>query len=318
MSAPQTMNNPSPTTSGPQAKNRLAHFGLGVMRWLAVWPLPLLRGLGWALGHLLYALAARRRRIALVNWALCFPQDSEAARRRAVRRHFVVFTQAWLDRSWLWEGSPQRARERLRMVGATEELAGDGAVLVFAPHFVGLDAGGTALALNFPRRFISLYARQRNAVVDGWIRAGRLRFGDVRLVEKHQSLKSLVQALRAGEVLYLLPDMDMGPAESVFVPFFGVQTATVPTLPRLAQLGRARVVPVISRMTATGYDVEVLPGWEAYPSGDTEADTAEMNARLEAMIRTMPEQYYWVHKRFKTRPPGQPSPYVASGEDDGD
>jgi len=301
--------------SDPVAQSRLARLGVGLMRWLAGWPLPLLRGLGWAVGHLLYAVAARRRRIALVNWALCFPHESEAARRRAVRRHFVVFTQAWLDRSWLWEGSPQRARERLRMVGATQELEGEAAVLLFAPHFVGLDAGGTALALHIQRRFISLYARQRNPVVDQWIRAGRLRFGDVRLVEKHQSLKSLVQALRAGEVLYLLPDMDMGPAESVFVPFFGVETATVPTLPRLAQLGRARVVPVISRITPSGYDVEVWPGWDHYPSGDAVADTAVMNAHLEDMIKTMPEQYYWLHQRFKTRPPGQRSPYASSSED---
>jgi KDO2-lipid IV(A) lauroyltransferase len=95
----------------------------------------------------------------------------------------------------------------------------------------------------------------------------------------------------------------------VFVPFFGVSTATVPTLPRLAQMGRARVVPVISRMTPSGYEVEVLPGWDGYPGGDAVADTALMNQHLEQMIVTMPEQYYWVHKRFKTRPAGEASPY---------
>ena len=223
---------------------------------------------------------------------------------------FVCFAQSWLDRSWVWEASEAVTRRRLRLVGAVHELATDGPILVFAPHFVGLDAGGTALALGFPRKFISLYARQRNVAVDQWIRAGRLRYGSVRLVEKHQSMRSLVQALRAGEVLYLLPDMDMGPAESVFVPFFGVSTATVPTLPRLAQMGRARVVPVISRMTPSGYDVEVLPGWDGYPGGDAVADTALMNHYLEQMIATMPEQYYWVHKRFKTRPDGEPSFYA--------
>lgn len=293
-------------------KRGLARWGLALMRLLAGLPLPVLRALGWVLGQVLHLFAFKRRQIARVNWALCFPQDSPAVRRRAVRHHFVVFTQSWLDRSWLWEGSAERTRRRLRMVGATHELQGNSAVLLFAPHFVGLDAGGTALALNFERRFISLYARQRNPLVDQWVRAGRLRYGDVRLVEKHQSMKSLVQALRSGEVLYLLPDMDLGPAESVFVPFFGVEAATVPTLPRLAQLGRARVVPVISRMTPQGYDVEVLPGWDGYPSGETIADTALMNARLQEMILTMPQQYYWVHKRFKTRPPGQPSPYTSS------
>jgi len=282
---------------------------VGFMRLLARLPLSWVRGLGWLSGQVLHLVAARRRGIARTNWALCFPRDSEAERNRAVRRHFVYFAQSWLDRSWVWEASEAVTRRRLRLVGAVHELATDGPILVFAPHFVGLDAGGTALALGFPRKFISLYARQRNVAVDQWIRAGRLRYGSVRLVEKHQSMRSLVQALRAGEVLYLLPDMDMGPAESVFVPFFGVSTATVPTLPRLAQMGRARVVPVISRMTPSGYDVEVLPGWDSYPGGDAVADTALMNHYLEQMIATMPEQYYWVHKRFKTRPAGEASPY---------
>lgn len=301
---------PPPTHHSPSGtKTWGGRLGVGFMRLLARLPLSWGRGLGWLSGQVLHLVAARRRDIARTNWALCFPQDSEAERNRAVRRHFVYFAQSWLDRSWVWEASEAVTRRRLRLVGAVHELATDGPILVFAPHFVGLDAGGTALALGFPRKFISLYARQRNVAVDQWIRAGRLRYGSVRLVEKHQSMRSLVQALRAGEVLYLLPDMDMGPAESVFVPFFGVSTATVPTLPRLAQMGRARVVPVISRMTPSGYDVEVLPGWDGYPGGDAVADTALMNQHLEQMIETMPEQYYWVHKRFKTRPAGEASPY---------
>jgi KDO2-lipid IV(A) lauroyltransferase len=93
------------------------------------------------------------------------------------------------------------------------------------------------------------------------------------------------------------------------VPFYGVQAATVPSLPRFARLGKAKVVPVVPRMTPTGYDVEVHPVWENYPSNDVEADTALMNARLQGYIDTMPSQYYWVHKRFKTRPPGEPSVY---------
>lgn len=296
----------------PPTANRLplsGRLGVALMRALAHLPLPWLRGLGWLFGQALHLGAVRRRSVARTNWALCFPQDSAAQCRRAVRRHFVYFAQAWLDRSWLWEAEEAVVRRRLRLSGAVHELAAEGPVLLFAPHFVGLDAGGAAVALSHSRRFISLYARQRNEAMDRWIRAGRLRFGSVRLVEKHQSLRSLVQALRAGEVLYLLPDMDMGPAESVFVPFFGVRAATVPTLPRLAQLGRARVVPVISRLTPGGYEVEVLPGWDGYPGADVVADTALMNQRLEQMIATMPEQYYWVHQRFKTRPAGEASPY---------
>ena len=141
------------------------------------------------------------------------------------------------------------------------------------------------------------------------MRAGRLRFGRATLLSRQDGLKPVVRALREGQMLYLLPDMDLGPQESIFVPFFGIPTATVPSLPRFAKLGGARVVPVVTRLTRAGYEVRVHPAWPNYPSNDVAADTARMNAELQAWIDTMPEQYYWVHKRFKTRPPGEPSVY---------
>ena len=122
-------------------------------------------------------------------------------------------------------------------------------------------------------------------------------------------LSTIVAALRAGEPLYLLPDMNFGPEESIFVPFYGVPAATVPSLSRFARLARARVVPVVTRMTRTGYEVQVMPAWDDFPGDDMAADTALMNLRLQGFIDTMPAQYYWVHKRFKTRPPGEPGVY---------
>jgi KDO2-lipid IV(A) lauroyltransferase len=95
----------------------------------------------------------------------------------------------------------------------------------------------------------------------------------------------------------------------LFVPFFGVQTATVPSLSRFARLGRAQVLSVVTRMTASGYSTEIGPVWADFPSSDVQADTLRMNQVLESFIRTMPEQYYWVHKRFKTRPEGEPGVY---------
>jgi KDO2-lipid IV(A) lauroyltransferase len=115
--------------------------------------------------------------------------------------------------------------------------------------------------------------------------------------------------LRKGDKLYLLPDMDFGPQESLFVPFFGVQAATVPSLSRFSRLGRAQVVTVATRMTPSGYSVEIGPVWTHFPSEDVQADTERMNRELQALIATMPEQYYWVHKRFKTRPEGEPGVY---------
>lgn len=283
--------------------------GLALMRLLARLPLSWVRALGWVFGNVLHAVAGRRRHIARTNWALCFPSMPEARRHAAVRRHFVCFAQAWLDRSWLWHGRPETVRARLRLTGDVQALEGNTPTVLFAPHFVGLDAGWTALTAQVGRRFCTIYAEQLNKAVDRWILDGRQRYGRPHIVPRRQGLKPLVAALRAGEPLYLLPDMDYGAADSVFVPFYGVPAATITSLSRFARLARAQVVPVISRLTPQGYTVTVLPPWEGYPTDDPVADTARMNILLQDMIAAMPEQYFWVHKRFKTRPPGQGSVY---------
>jgi Kdo2-lipid IVA lauroyltransferase/acyltransferase len=186
-------------------------------------------------------------------------------------------------------------------------------LVLFAPHFVGLDAGWTALTQQIDRHFTTIYTPQQNRVVDAWIRRGRERFDGpdhrARLFLRSDGIRPIVSALREGAPLYLLPDMNFGVEDSVFVPFFGVQAATVPSLSRFAKLARAKVVPVISRLTPEGYDIEVHPAWNDYPEGDARADAATMNRKLEECIHTMPHQYYWVHKRFKSRPEGEDSVY---------
>jgi len=285
------------------------HPGILFMRALALLPLGLVRALGGLLGRLLFVLARSRRRIALTNLRLCFPQLGEAERVALARRNFVYFAQAFLDRSWLWHGEPALVRRRLRITGAVQDLTREGAVVMFAPHFYGMDAGGSAVMQQIDRPACTIYSTQNNAVVDEWMRRGRQRFGDATLLSRTEGVKPIVRALRDGKMLYLLPDMDLGPLESVFVPFYGVPTATVPSLSRFAKLGQARVVPVVTRLTSFGYEVRVHPAWTDYPTADATADAALMNQRLQGYIDEMPEQYYWVHKRFKTRPPGEPSLY---------
>ncbi|MEI7783050.1 MAG: lipid A biosynthesis acyltransferase [Betaproteobacteria bacterium] len=287
----------------------LTSLGLGVMRLMAVLPLPWVRAMGALLGLLLYALVRARRKVALTNLALCFPQWSDAQRRQTARRSFIYLAQAWLDRGWLWHGSEAVLRRRLRLVGALHEFDGLAPTVVFSPHFYGLDAGATAINMNIGREFTSIYTPQANARVDEWIKAGRLRWGRVRLFQRTDGVKANVAGLRSGQVLYLLPDMDFGAEGSVFVPFFGVQAATVPSIARFARLGRAKVISVVPRMTEAGYEVQILPAWTNFPTGDLLADTARGNALLESLVLSMPAQYYWVHRRFKSRPPGQPSVY---------
>jgi KDO2-lipid IV(A) lauroyltransferase len=287
----------------------LTRVVLGLVRGLALLPLPMLRALGAVLGWTLYGLVSSRRRVVMTNLRMCFPTWSERKVKTQTQQVFVNFAQSWLDRGWLWHGSPLITQRRLRLCGAVAELAGDAPTVIFAPHFMGLDAGWSALTQQLPRRFTTIYTDQANPISDAWILQGRKRFGQARLFGRIEGVKPILEGLRKGEPLYLLPDMNFGPEESVFVPFYGVSAATVPSLSRFAKLGRAKVVPVISRMTATGYDIEVLPAWADFPSTDVLADTALMNARLQAYIDTMPSQYYWVHKRFKDSPPGQLPPY---------
>lgn len=284
-------------------------LGVWFMRVLAHVPLPALRALGWCLGQLLYVLAVPRRKVALRNLALCFPEATAAQRRRWARETFVVFCQTWLDRSWLWFAPREVVQRRVRLQGALDELEGDAPTIIFAPHFYGMDAGGTALTLHTPRAFTSIFSTHPDPAVDAWFMAGRQRFGDVRMLNRADGVKPIISNLRKGGLLYLLSDMDFGPGESIFVPFYGVPTATVPSLPRFARLGRAKVIGMYTRLTPTGYVAEITPAWEGYPSDDVEADTAQMNLRLQSYIDTMPGQYYWVHKRFKTRPAGEPSVY---------
>ncbi len=284
-------------------------LGVWFMRVLALLPLPVLRAMGWLIGQALYLLAAPRRRVALRNLALCFPDATEAQRRQWARESFVGFCQTWLDRSWLWFAPREVVLDRVKLTGALDELLGDTPTIIFAPHFYGMDAGGSALTLHTDRAFTSIFTPQPDPAVDVWIRNGRQRFGNVRMLNRGDGVKPILSGLRKGGLLYLLPDMDFGRNDSLFVPFYGVTAATVPSLSRFARLGRAKVISMVTRITPTGYVAELSSAWPGYPTDDAEADTALMNQYLQSYIDVTPGQYYWVHKRFKTRPEGEPSIY---------
>ena len=283
--------------------------GILFMRLLAMQPLVVVRAMGKLLGWVLYVLVASRRRVVTVNLSLCFPELSPDEIRNLTRQTFVYFAQAWLDRSWVWHAPRSWILRRVAFTGATHELAGTEPTVVFVPHFVGMDAAWGAVVLRIPRPSTTIYTDQSNKLIDRWILRGRRRWGNMRLFGRIEGVKPIVAAIRAGQPLYLLPDMDFGPQESIFVPFFGIPTATVPSLPRFARLGRAKVVSAVVSMTATGYELKILPAWENFPTHDVAADTALMNKKLEGYIREQPAQYFWVHKRFKTRPDGAPELY---------
>jgi KDO2-lipid IV(A) lauroyltransferase len=234
----------------------------------------------------------------------------EAERARLGRAHFRSLGRALTEQAVFWFGRPERALAMVRFKGKEhlDRLYGT-PIIIFAPHFVGLNLGGPAIANAFPGG-ASIYSKQKNPVLDRLLYRGRMRFGSPRLLARQDGMLAIVRTLREGRMFYFLPDMDFGARDAMFTPFFGVPAATVTAMPRLAKLAGAKVVPVVTRQLEEGYEVEVYPPWEDYPTSDLEADVRRMNEFIEARVRESPEQYFWAHKRFKTRPPGEPSPYL--------
>ena len=290
----------------------MIRLGLALIRLLRLLPLAALARLGAALGALLYLLAGARRRVVLINLRLCFPQLPDAERRRLARAHFRAFARSLLEHGILWWGSGAEVRALVRVEGL-EHWRGvtDRPVILLAPHFIGLDMGGIRLASEF--RLNSVYSRQKSAVADAIFIQGRTRVGQTTLFARQDGIRPMIRSLKGGEPFYYLPDMDLGARDSVFAPFFGVPAATITGLSRIAGMAGAVIVPCVTRQLPgnAGYVVRLYPAWRDFPSGDLSADANRMNAFIEARVREMPDQYYWLHKRFKTRPAGEANPYEA-------
>ena len=270
-------------------------------------PLGAQAAIGNALGSLLFWLIPERRRVTRINLAKCFPRMDPAARERLARAHFRAFTRSFVERGLLWWAPRARIERLIRLEGLEHLRAlGDTPAILFVPHFVGLDAGGTRLAIEV--NVVAMFARQKDPRFTRLLAQGRTRFGDQRLVSRQEGVRAAIQAMRREQrPLYYLPDLDHGPKNAVFVPFFGVPAATVPGLSRIAKLAGAKVLPCVTRILpgGQGYVARIEAPWEDFPTADVEADTRRMNAYIEQVALEIPEQYLWMHKRFKTRPPGE-------------
>ena len=279
--------------------------GFALLRLSALLPLRLLALMGAALGLAFYAVHAPRRRIAATNIALCFPALDARAQRQLVRSHFRALGQAMFDVALAWWAAPTRLRRLCRVEGG-EHLArarARGGVILLAPHFAALELGGMRLAID--HTCATMYKRAKNELATWFFMRRRPRFGGVA-VEQRAGARAAVRAIKDGLLFYYLPDQDLGAADSVFVPFFGVPTATVPALSRLAALGDAQVLPFFTyqRPWGAGYDIVIGAPLADFPSADPVRDATAMNAAIEVGIARAPAQYFWVHKRFKTTPPG--------------
>jgi KDO2-lipid IV(A) lauroyltransferase len=287
-----------------------ARLWIALINATAGWPVATRGRLANALGDVLWLLVLPRRRVTLVNLRACFPRMPEAERRALGRRLFRNMARGVLDYSVLWRGSREEVERLVRIEGAGHLLdPANRPLILLAPHFVGLDAGG--LRVNTLVRGVSIYAKQSNAAWDAQLLAGRRRFNDPVLIARRGAaeLKDVLRAMKNGLPLYYLPDMDLGATNSIFVPFFGVPAATIPMVSRLARLIGARVVMAVTEMTADGYVLHLEAPWRGFPGDSVEADTERMNREIERWVLRLPDQYLWTHKRFKTRPERAPARY---------
>jgi KDO2-lipid IV(A) lauroyltransferase len=298
-------------------KNAMARALLAAV-WLLHWlPLGVQAALGGGLGRVLHALAGARRKVARRNVELCFPELSEAERHALVREHFRWLARSLLERSLLWYAPAARLKRLIRVEGDVhfaERLWQEQRrpVLWLVPHFLAVDVAGAACQLFQQRPGVDIYSPQSNPVLDAALLRGRSRLGHDEFYKRQDGARAVVRAIKRGLAFFNPADMDFGPRDAAFVPFFGHPAATLLAPSRMARGLNMVVQPVVAEMLpgGQGYVVRFLEPWADWPTDDAEADAAAMNRFIEAQIRRCPAQYLWVHKRFKTRPPGEPSLYA--------
>lgn len=291
----------------------LSRLLLFAMRVVAPMPWGVQRVLGGAAGWLMYRMMRRRRRIADRNLAVCFPGHDDATRTRLVRHHFRSLGLGLVEIALAWYGSDARIRPRSRIVG-TEHLEaalshGKGVILL-GGHFTTFEMAGRIFASRFEAG--ATYRPHDDPWWDAALRAGRGRY--VPDLVPHKDARAMVRYLRGNRILWYAPDQDFSRAlgrHQVFARFFAERASTTTATAWLARRSGARVVPFASyrHPDDSGWEVVLGPALEDFPSGDDLADADRLNAMLESQIERRVEQYLWVHRRFKTRPPGMPPVY---------
>lgn len=286
-------------------------LGLGLL-WLVVQlPYGALLALGRLLGAVMYRVS-RRRVVAARNLELCLPERSAAERDRLLRENFASSGIAFFEMamSWWW---PRERLARLAHIEGLEHLQaaqreGHGVILM-ALHFTTLEIGAALLGQR--HTIDGMYREHKNALFDYVQRRGRERHNLDSTAIEREDVRTMLKVLRQGRAIWYAPDQDYGRKQSLFVPLFGIEAATVTATSKFARLGRALVVPFTQERLAdgSGYRLVVHPPLADFPGESEEADCLRINQWVEQAVRACPEQYLWAHRRFKTRPEGAPKLY---------
>ena len=267
--------------------------------------------IGSGLGIIAYHLLGRRRHITEVNIKLCFPELSDAERHNLVRNNFASLGIAVIETGMSWWMSPKRleklAGEPAGMEYVRAAFAKGKGIILLGAHLTTLDLAGTLSVKEYT--FDVLYRHSKNKLIDTLLLRQRHKTFSLP-IERH-SLRVMLRQLAKNRAVWYAPDQDYGRRHSVFVPFFGVNAATITATSRLAKISGAAVIPAFQYRlpNGQGYELVACAPLENFPSGDDEADARRVNQILEEAIRKAPEQYLWPHRRFKTRPDNEPSFY---------
>jgi Kdo2-lipid IVA lauroyltransferase/acyltransferase len=289
-------------------KEFLISIALVLLKGVSKLPYSIVKRCGELAGLLAWKLAKSRRRIAKINLEICFPNLDAAQREKIAREHFKYYGRSFFERFIFWYGSEQRVQALVQIEGLEILQASKGKpTILLAPHFLGLDAGG--IRVESETQIVSIYAKQSSPALTKATIEGRSRFNSPVLIARQDGLLVATRLLKAGTPLYFLPDMDLGGREAVFAPFFGKPAATVTSVARLTKITGAQVIACVTKMTSHGYVIRFYPAWQDFPFLDHEAAARYMNEFIEQRILEAPAQYLWTHRRFKTRPNAEASPY---------
>jgi KDO2-lipid IV(A) lauroyltransferase len=289
------------------------HIALSILRLFAFVPYSWTVQIGYGLGSLFGCLPHQRKRVVLKNLSLCFPELSEQEIKRLATEHWRLFGRSVLERSRVWLGSAEQIFSLVDLQ-ADIPLGDNKARILVIPHFVGFESGFMALSAmaqqNGWQAGAGLYQNMKNPFFNQKIIEWRNRFGG-KSIARQSRLLELIREIKSGNFIFIAPDIDLGPKDSVFVPFFGIQTNTITAISRLARACNAEVCLMITTLNAdrSKYICRIQRALENFPSDDPVADTARLNRCFEDEIRLRPAEYYWVHKRFKYRPPGEANLY---------
>lgn len=285
-------------------------FGLGILYGISKLPYALQLTLGKYLGRGAFYLLKRFRRIARINIALCFPKLSASAQKKLLKKHFESLGMGLVESAMAWWMPYHKLASLIHIEGLEHlqtAIAKKHGVLILSGHFTSLDICGRLFSSIFPMYVV--YREQKNQVIDMLLKRHR-NFDLMRPIHRH-AVRQIMKALRKNAAIWYAADQDYGAAHSIFLPFFNIATATITTPSRYAKQTHAKALTLFYHRLpqGKGYQITINPILENFDTLEASQAMLCFNQLLETAIRAHPEQYLWIHRRFKTRPVGEHSFY---------